>query len=190
MLQEIIRNNRSYRRFFQDHSIGKEVLHSLIDSARLTPSGGNKQVLRYYWANEQALNEQIFSTLGWAGYLPQWPGPNQGERPTAYIVILESKDNQMATTFDCGIAAQTILLSAVEIGLGGCMIGNVAKDKLRNILGIDEKYEILLVIALGKPKETIVIDEIDNSSDIKYWRDHNAVHHVPKIRLQDIILNK
>ena len=69
------------------------------------------------------------------------------------------------------------------------MIGNINKPKLEDALNIPENYEILLAIALGKPLESIVIDEIDSDGDIKYWRDAKQVHHVPKRKLKDIVLN-
>jgi nitroreductase len=88
-----------------------------------------------------------------------------------------------------GIAAQSILLGAVELGLGGCMIGNLQRPSLKAALNIPENLEIVLVIALGKPKECVVIDEIEADGDIKYWRDENQVHHVPKLKLKDMIMN-
>jgi nitroreductase len=189
MFDELVKKNRSYRRFFEEEQIGRETLLKLIDYARLTPSGANRQVLRYFIAYDKERNDKIFSTLGWAGYLPDWNGPEIGERPAAYIVIVQDEKHKMGGGTDHGIAAQTILLGAVELGLGGCMIGNIQRPKLHEALHIDENYEILLVIALGKPKETVVIDEIDSGKDIKYWRDENQVHHVPKRKLKDIIVD-
>ncbi len=127
--------------------------------------------------------------MGWAGYLQDWGGPGEGERPSAYIIILG--DKTIATSFGCdhGIAAQSILLGAAELGLGGCMIGSARKAELMQSLGIPDKFEILLVIALGKPKESVVIEPLGPEGDIKYWRDAQAVHHVPKRSLDDIIVS-
>jgi nitroreductase len=99
-------------------------------------------------------------------------------------------DTAIRKTFDCdhGIAAQSILLGAVEKGLGGCMIGAIDRDKLRAALKLPEQYEILLVLALGKPTEHVVIDSVGKDGSIKYWRDAQGVHHVPKRALDDIIL--
>ena len=131
----------------------------------------------------------IFTHLGWAGYLKDWQGPCEGERPSAYIIILG--DTQISQSIGCdhGIAAQSILLGAAEKGLGGCMIGTVQRQKLRKALDIPSRYEILLVLALGKPKEQVVIETPDAAGDIKYWRDSDGVHHVPKRGLDDIILH-
>jgi nitroreductase len=90
---------------------------------------------------------------------------------------------------DQGIAAQTIMLAATERGLGGCIMSNVQRTRLKQALNIPEKYDILLVLAIGKPKETVVIEEISDGEDIKYWRDPAAVHHVPKRKLADVVIN-
>lgn len=189
MFRDLVATNRSYRRFFEEVEIEREVLLTLVDYARTTPSGANKQALKYYIANDRELNAKIFDTLAWAGYLKDWQGPVAGERPSAYIIIVQDENYKMVTPFDAGIAAQTILLGATEMELGGCMIGNIKQAQLQEVLNIPDNQEIVLVIALGKPKETVVIEEIKSNGDIKYWRDEQQVHHVPKRQLQDIVIN-
>ena len=188
MFKNLVARNRSYRRFYGDESITQETLLSLVDYARLSASGANKQTLRYIVSGEKQVNETIYPTLGWAGYFPDWSGPEEGERPSAYIIILQDKDNKMIGGVDHGIAAQSILLGAVEIGLGGCIIGNIKREELSKALTIPGQYEILLVIAIGKPKEVVMINEINVGEDVKYWRDESQVHHVPKLKLEDIVL--
>lgn len=189
MLVDLVKRNRSYRRFYEEHEIGRETLLQLIDLARLSASGANKQTLRYYLSNDRETNGKIFPELGWAAYLKDWSGPEVGERPSAYIVIVQDEQQKVMGGPAYGIAAQSILLGAVELGLGGCMIANLQRAGLRAALHIPEGLEIVLVIALGKPKECVVIDEIEADGDIKYWRDENQIHHVPKLKLQDIIMN-
>ncbi len=188
MLKELIRKNRSVRRFYEEYYISLETIEDLIDLARLSPSAANLQPLKYIISNTPERNEEIFLHLSWAGYLKDWPGPEKGERPSAYIIILG--DTEITTNFSCdhGIAAQSILLGARELGLGGCIIGAINRKGLAKALNIPKRYEILLVIALGKPKEEVVIEEIAPGESIKYWRDEKGVHHVPKRRLRDIIL--
>lgn len=187
-MKELVKKNRSYRRFDESHTLSQELLRELVDCARLTPSGMNKQPLKYFTSWTQDINDKIFETLSWAGYLTDWAGPVAGERPTGYVVILG--DKTITENFGCdhGIAAQTILLAAAERGLGGCMIGSVRRAKLRELLKLPEHFEILLVIALGKPNETVVLDDAAND-DIKYWRDDKDVHHVPKRLLTDILIH-
>jgi nitroreductase len=188
-LKEIVRKNRSYRRFHQDHSINLETLKELVDLARLSASGANLQPLKYILSGDEKKNALIFSLLGWAGYLRDWPGPGEGERPAAYIVILGDKNIKPSFGCDHGIAAQSMLLGATEKGLGGCIIASIQREKLREAFKIPIHLEILLVIALGKPKEVVRIETVGPDGDIKYWRDEEDVHHVPKRALEDIILN-
>jgi nitroreductase len=188
MIRDLICKNRSYRRFYQDEPIGREVLEELVDLARLSSSGANLQSLKYILANNPERNRLIFPHLKWAGYLKDWDGPAEGERPAAYIVILNDREISANFFWDHGIACQSILLGACEKGLGGCMFASINRQGLRNTLKIPERYEILTVIALGKPQETVVLEEVPASGDIKYWRDAQGVHHVPKRKLQEVIL--
>ena len=187
MISELIKKNRSFRRFHQDETVSDGDLREMVNNAHLTPSGRNAQTLRYMLSNTPEKNASIFPTLAWAGYLTEWGGPKEGERPTAYVVILN--DDSISKTFFCdhGIVSLAILLTAVEKGYGGCIIASVNHDALRKALQIPEQYSIVQVIALGKPAETIVIEPMLNG-DIKYWRDDRSVHHVPKRSLEEIII--
>jgi nitroreductase len=187
MIKDLARKNRSYRRFYEDKKISREELLDMLEAARLTPSGANKQPIRYILSYDEETNNRIFPSLRWAGYLPEWDGPVEGERPSAYIIMVEPAGVNAPN--DEGIAGQTILLSAVEKGMGGCFIGNVDREKLAKDMNISSEYAIKLVIALGYPKEEVTIEEINAGGDIKYYRDENQVHHVPKIRLDELVLN-
>jgi nitroreductase len=189
MIADLIRKNRSCRIFFQEHIVDLETLTELVDLARLSASAGNLQPLKYILSANPQKNALIFPCLGWAGYIEGWPGPGEGERPSGYIIILS--DSQKANDYvgyDCGIAGQSILLGAREKGLAGCMIASIKRQKLRDILNIDSRFKIPLVIAIGKPKEEIVIEAVGSDNAIRYWRDNKGVHHVPKRKLKDIII--
>lgn len=188
MLKDLVLMNRSYRRFHQEVAIERETLRELVDLARLSASALNLQPLKYILSCDPQTNAKIFPHLGWAGYLKDWPGPSEGERPSAYIIILGDTDISRSFGCDHGIAAQSILLGATEIGLGGCMIATVNRQELSKAIGIPPRYEILLVIALGKPKEKVVIEPVGIDGNIKYWRDSRGVHHVPKRALDEIII--
>ncbi|MCF8365636.1 MAG: nitroreductase family protein [Bacteroidales bacterium] len=189
MLKDLILRNRSYRRFDESFFIDKNVLLELVDLARLSPSGGNLQPLKFFLSFEADKNVKIFDCLSWAGYLSEWNGPEKGERPTAYIIILGDLTIKNEVKNDQGIAAQSMLLGATEKGLGGCIIGSVNKEKLRALLKIPSHLEILLVVALGKPIEKIELENLPENDDIKYWRDLQGVHHVPKRNLNDLIIS-
>jgi len=185
---ELAKKNRSYRRFDEQFAIARETLVELISLTRYVASGRNSQPLKYVLSNDPDLNEQVFSTLSWAGYLKEWPGPEKGERPTAYIIVLLDKNISDHYFCDDGIAIQNILLGAVEKGLGGCIIRSINKPLLKTILDIQNHFEIIEVVALGKPVEKVVITDVGEDGDIKYYRDENGVHYVPKRSLDELIV--
>ena len=186
--RHLVRGTRSVRRFHEDRAVDRHTLVELIDLARLSASGGNKQPLKYVLSCAASMNARIFPCLSWAAYLKDWPGPRQGERPAAYIVILGDTAIRADCDRDLGIAAQSIVLGATAKGLGGCMLDSINRRELRRILGPLHGLEILLVIALGTPREEIAIETVGPDGDTRYWRDAHGVHHVPKRRLEDIIV--
>lgn len=189
MLADLVRQCRTYRRFYEDVRIPEEELKELVDLARLTASSANSQALKFRIANDPEINEKIYPTLGWAGALPDWDGPEAGERPSAYILICCDLSLAKNKPVDDGIAAQTIMLGAVEKGYGGCMMANVKRSQLAASLNIDpEKYSIDLVLALGKPKEEVVVVPVKEDGDVRYYRDENQVHYVPKRSLEEILM--
>lgn len=190
MIEDLVGKNRSYRRFAQGASVDPDTLRDLVNLARLSASSANLQPLKYILSCDPGTNLKIFSCLKWAGYLKEWPGPMEGERPAAYIVILG--DTRVSKTFSCdhGIAAQSIMLGATERGLGGCMMGAVDREGLRRALAIDERFEILLVLALGQPAEQVVLEPLGEDGDIRYFRDEAGVHHVPKRGLDELIVGE
>lgn len=190
MIKELAEKNRSYRRFYEEEKLSMEQLLDMIGCARFGACGGNKQVLRFLPVCEEAERERLFGSLRWAGYLPDWDGPAKGERPAAYVVILSEASGAGGTNWDEGIAAQTILLSAVEQGFGGCILANIDRAAVAADFGIGDDYAIKLVLALGKPKEQVVITDIHAGEDIKYYRDENQVHYVPKLISEDLIYRR
>jgi len=185
---DLIRSNRSYRKFKQDHKPDEETLRELVDLARLSASSGNIQGLKFILSADENKNAGIFKHLKWAYYYKDCDGPAEGQRPGGYIIILGDTDIHPTIDVDVGIAAQSILLGATEKGWGGCMIGSLDRKELRKSLKIPERYQIPLVIALGKPDEQVMLEEVDDTGNIVYWRDENNVHHVPKRTLDEIIV--
>ncbi len=186
--KSLVNGNRSCRRFDNAVKLDEKTLTGLVELARNTASGANMQPLKYGICCDEQKNGLIFSCLGWAAYLKGWNGPEKNERPSAYIIIMG--DHTISDKFWCdhGIAAQTILLGVRSMKLGGCMFGSINEKKLKAGLEIADHLEVKLVIALGKPVEEIQIDDINEDGSIKYWRDENQVHHVPKRKLEDLII--
>jgi nitroreductase len=185
ILKDLIRKNRSTRKYYQDFIINLETLKELVDLGRLSASGGNHQPLKYILSCEPDKNAIIFSNIGLSGQ------PKEGERPSAYIIILRDTElgGYVNTQVDHAIAAQSILLGAVEMGLSGCMVGKINRKELQQALHIPEHYEILLTVTLGKPRETIVIDIMEpDEKRLMGWWDEKGIHHLPKRKLEDIII--
>lgn len=187
MISDLIHRNRSYRRFDGAHKIETELLKSLVNLARLSPSARNNQALKYIIVNNAELCQHIYPLLNWAGYLTNWDGPIASERPTAYIIMLQDHSITNEIFCDDGIALQSMLLGAVEKELGGCIIGSFKRTKIESLLTLPQNLVPLYVVALGKPIEEIIIDDVVNNRTI-YWRDKDERHHVPKRSLDDIIV--
>jgi len=188
--EDLIIRNRSFRRFKQSPRVDRPTLRYLVDIARRTPSAGNRQPLKYALVDEGSECAQLFRHLKWAGALKGWGGPAEGERPTAYVIVLGDTDVAKDPGCDHGIACQSMLLAAAERGLGGCMLGAVDRDAIRKDFAIPGRYTVLLVVALGVPAETCVLEDAKPGGDVTYYRDAASVHHVPKRPLEEIILNR
>jgi nitroreductase len=187
MLADLVTKNRSFRRFYQEPPVVRAELEQLVEAARLAASGGNLQALKYFLSAEPATNARIFPTLRWAGYLKDW-APAENERPTGYIILL--RDNEITTNFmiDHGISSELMRLAAIEKGIGSCLIGSIDRVQLRAALEIPTKYEILLVLALGRPSEKVVVEDAQGG-EIKYFRDASGILHVPKRPTRELIIN-
>lgn len=189
MIKDLVKKCRTYRRFYEAEQISLAELKDMVDTVRLTASTANSQALKFKIVNDKKLNEEVFETLWWAGALADWDGPEPGERPSAYILITCDLSIAKNKLIDDGIAAQTIMLAAVEKGYGGCIIGNFKRSELARVLNLDQsEYSLDLVLALGKPKEEVKIVPLGKDGNTTYYRDENQIHYVPKRSLEEILL--
>ena len=175
--KELVKSNRTCRRYDGTKSITRQDLLDLVDLVRYTPSGMNKHA-------------KIFRTLFWAGYIKDWDGTIEGERPGGYILVFEDINYGKPMPEDIGIAAQTIALGARAEGKAVCIIKSFKKNEIKEILGISDNLNPILAISIGYPLEEVVIDDIHAGDDIKYYRDQDQVHHVPKIVTEDLLVKK
>jgi nitroreductase len=187
---DLIKKNRSYRRFDADKPVDSSLISEMVDAARLSQSAANAQPLRYITIESKEVCGKIYPHLRWAGRLKDWDGPIESERPTAYIVVLTDKEAPAVASpqVDSGLAMQNICMHAIANGVGSCMIGNFMKKEVREILDIDERYETLWIIALGYPVENVVLT--DCIGDVAYYRDEEGNHFVPKRTQTDILIKK
>jgi nitroreductase len=190
MLNELVNKNRSYRKFKADRPVSDEILNSLVELARITPSSKNLQPLKYLVLNQKKDTDFVFERLKWAWYLKDWNGPSIKERPPAYIIMLLDKNIHDNAMIDAGIASQTILLGAVEKCLGGCIIRTANRYEIHKHFNLPDNLEIILVIALGEPAQTVKLTKVDPSGNIEYFEDENQVHYVPKRSFAEIVINK
>ncbi len=190
MLKDLVQSNRSYRRFDHSAPVSMHTLEELVELARICPSAANKQPLRFILSTGPSDNDAIFACLKWAAYLTDWPGPAPAERPSAYIVMINTAKEWEFAKFDMGIMAQTMLLGAVEKGLGGCMIGALDRQKLRAHFSLQPEMDVCLVLALGKPVEDVRIVDVPEGGSIRYYRDDMGVHYVPKRSSVELIVDK
>ena len=183
-MRELVMKARSVRRFDASQPVSRDALRGLVDLARCAPCGGNQQKLRYRIVSDADECAAVFPHIAWAGALPDWPGPAEGERPTGYLAIV----GEGGADTDTGIAAQTIQLAAAEQGLGCCMLGAIKRDRIKAALGLPGELDIKLLLALGVAAETIEIDAATAGDDLRYYRGADDVHHVPKLRLEDVLI--
>ena len=190
-MREIVARTRTFRRFMEKEQLTIATLHELIDLARLGGSARNGQPWQYMVVNNSDVCARIFPYLGWAGYLADWHGPIAGEQPSAYVLCLLNKKRlkgpESEAQFDLGVATQNLLLGAMEKNIGGCRIG-AFNPKLASLFNLAEHLHLSLVIALGKPKETVIIEQCKDEDDVRYWHDKNGVHHVPKRSLASCLI--
>ena len=192
MVKDLIVKNRSYRGYDESYTFTKEQLKNYVDGARLVASTVNLQPLKYFIAWKKEDVDKVQCRIRWARQLPQMTLPHPGMCPTGFVVICQDtniSDNLARFMKDVGIAAQSILLMAVEEGLGGCMIGSFRPDEIAEGLGLEDNLHPLLVVALGKPAETIVLTDVGEDGKTAYYQDEKDVHYVPKRSLEELLIN-
>lgn len=191
--KELVTINRSYRGYDESRRLTREELEDFVDCARLAPSSVNAQPFRYYLAWEKEEVDRVQALTKWARALPQMTLPHPGHCPTGFVVICQ--DTNLGESLqrylkDVGIVAQTMLLAAAEQGLGGCMIGNFNGEEVKKELALPENLVPMLIVAFGKPDETIVLTELEEGGSCNYYRDENDVHYVPKRKLEDVVITR
>jgi nitroreductase len=188
MLADLVVRARSVRKFEQAELVQVEILRHLVNLARLSPCSANRQTLKFLLVADAERNAVVFGHLAWAGYLPDWPGPSEGERPGGYILLLNDEELGPLKEVDAGIVLQSLVLGAARAGLAACILGTVDRAKLQPALGLPARFRILYVLALGKPAESVVVEAVGPDGDVRYWRDVDGLFHVPKRTLDDLIV--
>ena len=191
MLKDLILKTRSFRSFDTSVKVTEEALCELVDHARFTASSMNLQILKFRFVTEQNEVKAVQNSVRWATKVRDVIElPPVGHEPAAFIVICCDKNVYPAADsllIDVGIAAEAIMLAATEMGLGGCMMSSFSKDTLPSLLDLPEGVEPKLVLALGKPDETVELTTPAEDGNVTYYRE-NGVHYVRKRTLDDLIV--
>jgi nitroreductase len=183
-LDTLLKRNRSHRGYDSSVQLSRETLKEILSVVTMVPSGMNAQALRFRLVpSEEAPLVTPHITLGAA--LPQEHLPHRGEEPQGYIVICAARPEDRVVDIDLGIAAQSILLKAVDMGLNGIVILNFRVQAVREALGLSS--EPLAVIGLGKGLERIFMMPVHQGDSLKYYR-KDGVHYVPKLTVEDLII--
>ncbi len=183
---DLLMNRRSIRKFKQSR-IDPQILAQLADVARMAPTGANLQPLKLKIVDEAETNSKIFAHIKWAGYLAPNGAPQAGQEPTAYICLfIDTNIKQRGDYAEIGAAAQSIMMLAESYGIGTCWLGAINRDEIVKILNVSDRYYLHTIIALGHKDQISVAEDIKD--DVKYYEDENKVLHVPKRRLEDVLL--
>ncbi len=182
-LESLLKRNRSYRGFDASRVVTEADLLKMLEVVPWVASGMNAQPLRFKLVTgaDAALVHPLVK-LGAA--LPEEHLPHPGEEPSAYLIVCSAASGKVVD-MDLGFAAQSILLKAVEMGLGGIFILNFQADALREALQLP--LPPLAVIGLGKPLERIFLVPVKEGTDLNYYRKDGA-HFVPKLQMEDLVL--
>ncbi len=186
---ELIIKRRTIRKFKQV-TIENQVLRNMIECARSAPSAANLQPIRYIIVKDEVCNEKIFKNIKWANYLGKQGTPKEGEKPVAYIVVLiDSGINPTGYEYlDVGLALQSMIIYGQSQGIGCCILGAINRNNIRELLNIDEKFQLNTILALGYPSEVSIA--VEENGSIKYYKDSQGRMNVPKRKLEDVLIRE
>ena len=183
-LNSLLLKNRSHRGYDSSRQVLVEELKQLAEVCTKIPSAKNQQVLRFKLvAGEDAPRLQQYTK--WGGALPELNLPFPGTEPSAFIIICSTVPENKWVDIDLGIAAQSMLLKAVEMGLNGICIGAFNKNAVVEEFSL--QHEPVLVLAIGKGAEHIQLTRAKEGENLTYYR-KDGVHFVPKLGLDDLLL--
>lgn len=183
-LDTLLRRNRSYRGYDPGRLVTREELTKMVEATTLVPSGKNQQALRYRLVTEEE-SDKVLPLIRMGAALPELHLPFPGTEPRAFLVVCSTVPENPVLDIDLGIAAQSLLLKAVEMGLNGLIIRAFDPARLQEALGLERTP--LLVIAIGKGAENIYLRPVDAGEPLNYYR-KDGVHFVPKLKAEDLII--
>ncbi len=185
-LDTLLRKNRSHRAFDTSYTVAMRQLEAIVSVNDKLPSGRNAQTLRFRLLDAPGGGEDFCRFLHLGGYLPELHLPVPGTEPKAFIIVCSTEAESPIVNIDLGISLQSMALKAVEIGLNALIVKAFNRQKIKVALGLP--LDPLAVLAIGKGTERIVLDEVHTGSDLRYYRDADGTHHVPKIAVSELLI--
>ena len=184
-LDTLLLKNRSYRGYDKQRVVSLEALKSIVGVNNKIPSARNQQVLRFKLVTRDSGADVVLANIKLGGALPKLHLPLQGTEPEAFIIVCSTIAENKLVDIDAGIAVQSMLLKAVELGYNGIIIGAFNKERITEAFQLP--YEPLLILAIGKGSESIRLTEIGENDDHRYYR-QDGTHYVPKVKIEDLLL--
>lgn len=183
-LLKLLQRNRSHRAYDVSFQVREDQLRRIIGVNRYTPSARNQQVLRFRMVlSDEA--EKVLPHIRLGAALPELNLPQKGSEPRAFIIICSIAEESRFVDIDLGIAAQSMLLQATEIGLNGICIAAFDKQRIKEQFNLP--YEPLMILAIGRGKDNIVLTEIKANESHNYYR-KDGIHYVPKLSFEELII--
>ncbi len=184
-LDRLLLLNRSYRGYDKSYKVHKLQLDAIVAVNTKVASSINKQRLRFLEVTQGPVADIVNSNIAMGRLLPELNLPLPGTEPEAFIVVCSTCEENPGIDIDLGISLQSMLLKAVDLGLGGIIIRNFDKAGLKSELGLE--LLPLAVLAIGKPAERISLVPVHLGDDLSYYR-KDGVHYVPKLVLEDLLI--
>lgn len=186
-LDSLLKKNRSYRGYDNSWKVPVSVLEKMVEVTQWVPTGKNQQAFRFKFVTEESEVRTVTENVKMGALLPELHLPMPGTEPPAYIIVCTTVPECKRVQVDAGIAVQSMLLKAVEMGYNGLIIAAFNAKKLTEAFALP--YPPVLVLAVGKGAEKIEMTEISADESHNYYRDENGTHFVPKVRWQELVIS-
>jgi len=186
-VDELLTRNRSHRAYKKEYVVSRQELERIVGVCSRIPSGCNQQVLRFHLVTKENGADKVLSQIRLGAALPELHLPTPGTEPEAFIICCSTAKESKLVDIDLGIALQSMAMKAVEMGLNALMIGAFNKEKVREAFELP--YEPLMILAVGKGADRIELVPIDADDARAYYR-KDGIHYVPKVRAEELIINK
>jgi nitroreductase len=154
-----ITTRRSIRQY-RDEPVPAEKLAAVLETARIAPSGGNRQNWKFIVVTEKATRERLIEAANSQAFVGQ---------AGAVIVCCAPDPSLKWHMVDVAIAIDHMTLAAHALGLGTCWIGAFNEAKVKEILGIPEGVKVVQLLPVGIPATTGVPKPRKTLDEIVVW---------------------